>query len=70
MIDFDRLDAELDAAGCDQEKLSQATAVVVAELWGMPEGERTIAVNRLLEICGRRTEAAKKAIEAAIASGV
>ena len=67
MIDFETLKTKLDAAGFNLSELDKVITPVIEKLKAMPEQQRTAAINRLLEICSKRSELASRAIKAAIA---
>lgn len=64
MLDFDRLNDQLDRAGYDLDKVHELYDQVHTEIEAAPPDQRPQLEARLLELCHRRAELAKRLLDA------
>ena len=64
MLDFDQLDDELDSAGYDLVKIHEIYEDVRAQIQAAPPDLQSQLEARLLELCQKRAELAKKVMDA------
>jgi hypothetical protein len=64
MLDFDRLNDQLDRAGYDLGKVHELYDQVHTEIEATPPDQRPQLDARLLELCHRRAELAKRLLDA------
>ena len=68
MIDFEAIEANLDAAGNDLSQLEAVMKPVMAQLKSMPDAERAVVAPRIYELFNKRSPQTKALLEASIAN--